>query len=240
LDLPVVEPLKKRIRISQTSRKLFESSSLAEQFALGRLLSSGNSDVYTAHDKITGRSVIIKIASIQSSSSSHLRLFREYMVLDNDLKECPHVPQVLSFVETSSNMFLVETPVGHALDDYLDNFNSAEVGKILAAWTVQLVQYLHAIHKCGIIHRDIKPQNIIVTPQTGELYFIDFDLAIVWATTSIYGFSGTKEFASANQLNGGTPCFGDDFESLCYTLYSLEKKNRLQAYTALYCRTEAI
>jgi hypothetical protein len=230
--LPCCEPAKKRPRIiRQSSHQAFNASALAKRFALGKCLSNGYTDVFAAHDNETGMAVVVKIASILPASNSHLRLHKEYIVLSGDLEKCSHVPKVLIFLESSSHMYLVETPLGQTLDDYLEQFSSVDVGKILVAWTVKLVEYLHNIHKCGIIHRDIKPENIMIVPQTGELYYLDLDLAIVTVEgVAKYnsGFSGTAKFASANQLNGGTPCFGDDFESLCYSLYNLENKKDLK------------
>lgn len=79
----------------------------------------------------------------------------------------------------------------------------------------KLINILHDIHQQGVIHRDIKPDNIIIT-DSAEPILIDFGLSAYCKTQRSAGF------ASQNALNGDYVYKSDDFESLCYTLYALE------------------
>jgi len=88
----------------------------------------------------------------------------------------------------------------------------------LMKWIPTLVSILAEIHKRAIIHCDIKPNNIIITPK-GDPIIIDFGLSV---PTNGFGYAGTNEFGSKNAVERRGCTCEDDFISLCYTLYSLE------------------
>lgn len=92
------------------------------------------------------------------------------------------------------------------------------------------------MHKRGVIHRDINPQNIVLERKASEvdevptIQLIDFGLATFWrAPDALEGFSqrtetedvGTWQFASDNTLAGLTQCRGDDLTCLALTLIYL-------------------
>jgi len=93
------------------------------------------------------------------------------------------------------------------------------------SWASTLLDTLRALHACGIIHGDIKPSNILCDHDDSVL-ICDFDCAavvddITFSQCNINrrGFRGTRSFASGSVLDGRSPCFDDDFESLCYTIF---------------------
>jgi len=108
---------------------------------------------------------------------------------------------------------------GVTLDQYVENYSGCVV-PLLLTWVPRMVQILSNIHQRRVIHRDIKPKNIILS--AGELYIIDFGLAVCTTVCFLSGFGGTKDFASKNALAGGYHTCDDDFESLCFTFYYLE------------------
>lgn len=94
------------------------------------------------------------------------------------LKQVSHVKGVnklLDFYEQAHSFVLVLERPNHCMDlfDYISE------KKILSEHTAkaffrQILDTVHGIHKSGVVHRDIKDENILVNTKTGELNLIDF------------------------------------------------------------------
>ncbi len=82
------------------------------------------------------------------------------------------------------------------------------------------------VHKRQIIHRDIKPNNILFHPVTKDLYLIDFGLSKFYSDEignhnpilNNAAFRGTHKFCSVSMHQGFEQSRKDDLESLCYVL----------------------
>ncbi len=92
------------------------------------------------------------------------------------------------------------------------------------------------MHKTGFLHRDIKPQNILLgreEPHAQKIFLVDFGLANQYLTdegahipkAKYNSVVGTAIFASVNAHNGKELARRDDLESLVYTLLYLFKGN---------------
>jgi len=136
----------------------------------------------------------------------------------------PNLPRVTDFfVEPSGMRYLVMDYIeGQNLETIVKQRGALPEQEALA-WLRQIldaVKYLHANH---IIHRDIKPQNIIITPQ-GKAMLVDFGIAKFYAmgTPTMSGARslGSPGFAPPEQYSGGTDERSDIY-SLGATLYFL-------------------
>lgn len=87
----------------------------------------------------------------------------------------------------------------------------------LSAW---LLCTLKAVHSRGVVHRDIKPDNIIVG-SSGDLTLIDFGCA---TQIGFLGGGGTPRYASKNALTGGRALTQDDFHSVARVIDTLQSK----------------
>jgi serine/threonine protein kinase len=103
------------------------------------------------------------------------------------------------------------------------------------SYFIEAVNVLETIHTLGILHRDIKPDNLMIKERShnaNQLYIIDFGLSKWFLDSSgnhmkektTKTMVGTIKYSSINIHNGIEPSRRDDLESLCYTFMSLYGK----------------
>ncbi len=137
----------------------------------------------------------------------------------------PHLPRVTNYFEEKGNAYLVMDYVeGENLEQCICRFGALPEEQV-ARWAVQLLDALAVCHERRIVHRDIKPQNVIIRP-TGEAVLVDFGLVKLWdprdpRTRSIVRGMGTYEFASPEHFYLGNRHTEprSDLYSLSATLY---------------------
>ena len=91
-----------------------------------------------------------------------------------------------------------------ALPDLMGNF---EVIKVILA---QLVAALQALHSQGIFHGDLKLENVLLSPEQGQIKLADFGLSCPEAKASF----GTPDYLAPEQLTGGQKSLASDCWSL--------------------------
>jgi len=137
----------------------------------------------------------------------------------------PHLPRVTDYFEEKGKAYLVMDFVeGENLERCVSRWGALPEGQV-ARWAVQLLDALALCHQWRIVHRDIKPQNIIIRP-TGEAVLVDFGLVKLWnprdpRTRSVVRGMGTYEYASPEHfyLGGHHTEPRSDLYSLSATLY---------------------
>jgi hypothetical protein len=137
----------------------------------------------------------------------------------------PHLVRVTDFFEERGNTYLVMDFVkGESLADRITGQGPLPEWQVLA-WGGQLLGALAYCHAQGVIHRDIKPQNVIIRPD-GQAVLVDFGLVKLWdpgdprTKTAMRGM-GTPEYAPPEQYEtemGHTDARSDIY-SLGATLY---------------------
>ena len=117
----------------------------------------------------------------------------------------PHLVRVTDFFEESGNAYLVMDFVeGQSLAKRIEQEGVLPEEDVLA-WGEQLLDALGYCHNQGIIHRDVKPQNVIVRPD-GQAVLVDFGLVKLWdpddprTKTAMRGM-GTPEYAPPEQYD---------------------------------------
>ena len=137
----------------------------------------------------------------------------------------PNLPRVSDHFEEDGNAYLVMDFVyGRRLDEVIAQEGNLTEDEILD-WARQLTEALGHCHERGVIHRDVKPQNVIITWQ-GQAILVDFGLAKLVdpddpRTRTVMRGLGTPEYAPPEQYDtrkGGTDPRTDIY-SLGATLY---------------------
>lgn len=187
--------------------------------------SGGMANVYKAYDNMLGRTVALKVLKAEHRGDmefvrrferearavltlSHENIVRSYAVgEDGDISYI-----VLEYVEGSTLKELIKSdgPVSP---------------KVAVSITAQVLDALAHAHESGIIHRDVKPQNVIITPR-GKAKLTDFGIARdVAATTRTYAGSnvvmGSVHYISPEQARGDDVTAASDIYSCAIMLFEM-------------------
>ena len=187
--------------------------------------SGGMANVYKAYDNMLGRTVALKVLKAEHRGDmefvrrferearavltlSHENIVRSYAVgEDGDISYI-----VLEYVEGSTLKELIKSdgPISP---------------KVAVSITAQVLDALAHAHESGIIHRDVKPQNVIITPR-GKAKLTDFGIARdVAATTRTYAGSnvvmGSVHYISPEQARGDDVTAASDIYSCAIMLFEM-------------------
>jgi predicted ATPase/Tfp pilus assembly protein PilF len=170
------EPRHRRFTLSFVFRKTrVIGRTLAHYQIVRKLGSGGMGDVYLAADTILGRSIALKVLSAEAGQRTDaMRRLVEEARAASALNH-PNIATIHELAESDGIQFMVmEYVEGVTLKDKI-NDGPLEMRMIVAVGC-QIADALHAAHTGGIIHRDIKSSNIMITPD-GRAKILDFGVA---------------------------------------------------------------
>ena len=189
---------------------------------LGRIGSGGMADVYKGKDHKLNRFVAIKV--LKSDYRSDEVFIKKFLSEAQAAAGLMH-PNVVNVYDVGQDRGLyymvMELVEGITLKDYIE-----KKGKISAKETVsisiQMVTGLQAAHNHHIIHRDIKPQNIIIS-KDGKVKVTDFGIARATTSTQTISTSvmGSVHYTSPEQARGGVVDEKRDIYSIGITMYEM-------------------
>ncbi|GIU96166.1 MAG: serine/threonine protein kinase [Gaiellaceae bacterium] len=187
-----------------------------------KLGGGGMADVYLAEDQELGRRVAVKIL--------HERYANDEQFVERFRREATHAaglshPNIVSIFdrgETNGSYFIVmEYVEGKTLKELIRTRGRCPVA-VAIAYTRQILSALRYAHRNGVIHRDIKPHNVIVDPE-GQLKVTDFGIARAGASqmTEEGAIIGTAQYLSPEQARGAPVDQTSDLYSCGVVLYEL-------------------
>lgn len=184
--------------------------------------SGGMAEVYEAYDEILERDVAVKVMlpGFAADSDFPERFYREAKASAS--LQNAHIVSVFDWGCSDGEYYIVmELLKGRVLSRFISE--NAPL-KIADAVTIgcQVCQALREAHGKGIIHRDIKPQNIMVLDD-GMVKVMDFGIAKAGNATSPFTtvIMGTASYMSPEQAQGKTPTPASDIYSLGVVLYEM-------------------
>ncbi len=184
----------------------------------------GMGKVYVATDERFKSVVAIKQTVFEDKNLR--KAFEREARLLNSFRH-PALPRVSDHFDENDGQFLVmEYIAGDDLAEMMERDGAAFPLEKVLNWADQLCDALDYLHAQNIIHRDIKPQNLKLTPN-GQIVLLDFGLAKgnptdaqhQTAAKSIFGYS--RSYASLEQIQGTGTEPRSDLYSLSATLYHL-------------------
>jgi tetratricopeptide (TPR) repeat protein/tRNA A-37 threonylcarbamoyl transferase component Bud32 len=186
----------------------------------------GMSVVYLAMDNRLNKSLVVKDIRKRSNSNNEL-LINSLVVEANMLKKLDHgsLPKIYDIIESEGDIYVVMDYIeGESLKERLKRDGKIPAKEVIE-WAKQLsnvLGYLHSRKPYPIIYRDMKPDNIMLTPE-GKIKLIDFGIAREFKTENLSDTTnlGTKGYAAPEQISGRQTDAKTDIYSLGITLYHL-------------------
>ena len=187
-----------------------------------KLGTGGMANVYLAEDQELGRSVAIKILDERHAADEQfVERFRREAKNAASLSH-PNIVSIYDRGEAEGTYYIaMEYLDGRTLKELLVRFGTPPV-KIAIGYTRQVLSALAFAHKYGLVHRDIKPHNVLVD-SGGHVKVTDFGIARSEASqmTEAGSIIGTAQYLSPEQARGAPVDQRSDIYSVGILLYEL-------------------
>ena len=188
---------------------------------ISRIGTGGMADVYKGLDRKLNRYVAIKVLKKEFSDDTKFVSKFKVEAQSAAILAHPNVVNVYDVAEESGvNYIVMELIEGITLKHYIEKRGQL-TPKEAVSIAVQVACGLEAAHKNHIVHRDIKPQNIIIS-RDGKVKVTDFGIARAASSNTISSAAmGSVHYTSPEQARGGYSDFKSDIYSLGITLYEM-------------------
>ena len=183
----------------------------------------GMANVYLANDTILDRKVAIKVLRGDlSNDEKFIRRFKREALSVSNLSH-PNIVEVYDVGEEDGNYYIVmEYIEGKTLKQLLQKRGALTLNEVIDIMT-QLTDGLAHAHEAYIIHRDIKPQNIMIE-DNGLVKITDFGIAMALNSTQLTqtnSVMGSVHYLPPEQANGKGSTVKSDIYSLGILMYEL-------------------
>ncbi len=158
--------------------------------------------VYRALDRTDNKIVALKLLRPEiASDANSLRRFENEVLLARGIRH-PNLCQAFDFHRTSTSAFVtMEYLEGVTLRDRLERGRRLEVSEALRI-AAQICDGLSELHKHRVVHRDLKPDNVVIQPN-GDVKLVDFGLARrIDPDATVTVAAGTPAYMAPEQMAG--------------------------------------
>jgi len=206
---------------------------IADRYVVGDLIGQGGmSSVYKGVDKKLGRQVAIKIMKAELSNDP---VFRERFKQEAQAASRMAHPTIVRVFDAGDEIIQTNTGPEELPFIVMEYIEGQDLRRLLAKGVIaqreacliveDVLTALEYSHKAGVVHRDIKPGNIMIT-KTGQVKVMDFGIARAVAESSssveqTTAILGTAAYFSPEQAKGDTVDARTDMYSAGVVLYEL-------------------
>jgi serine/threonine protein kinase len=212
---------------------------MSKRFQIDKKIGQGSfGDVYKGKDTYSDEWVAIKVEKTKKSKS---RLEQERDIYN--LVKGNGIPKIFHYEATDTpdasdqsngkdsdqptGKILIMSFLGPSLEELFDFCGRKFSLKSICMLGIQMIERMAHIHKCGIIHRDIKPDNFLIGigPEKSKVFLVDFGLSKSYVHNHNHiqfrndkNFTGTYRYSSIRNHRGIEQSRRDDLESVGYLL----------------------
>ena len=188
---------------------------------VGQVGTGGMSDVYKAKDHTLGRYVAIKV--LKSEFSEDTNFVSKFRTEAQSAAVLEH-PNIVNIYDVGSengiHYIVMEYVEGITLKTYIEKKGQLTYKEALSI-AIQVGRGIQAAHAKNIVHRDIKPQNIIISTD-GKVKVTDFGIARAVSENTIHSdVMGSVHYASPEQARNGYVSNRSDIYSLGIVMYEM-------------------
>ena len=188
---------------------------------LRKLGSGGMANVYLAEDEDLGRRVAIKILNDRYANDElFIERFRREAKSAAALSH-PNIVSIYDRGQAEGTYYIaMEVIEGRSLKELILTRGPLPIGQAIA-YTLEILDALRFAHRHGIIHRDVKPHNILIGGE--RLKVTDFGIARAGASqmTEAGSIMGTAQYLSPEQARGAPVTASSDLYSVGIVLYEM-------------------
>ena len=189
-----------------------------------RIATGGMGEVYRATDSTLGRAVAVKLLAERYSRDDAVRQrFTREALAAARLSGEPHIVTIFDVGEHAERPFIVmEYLSGGSLDQQIRKGGAQEPGQALE-WLEQAAQALDSAHRHGVVHRDVKPANLLLD-RNEAVHVADFGIASAAGMDSLTMTGtvlGTAGYLSPEQAQGDRATPASDRYALAVVAFEL-------------------
>src|SRR5574344_101585 len=181
----------------------------------------------------TGEADLYRVLDIKHSTECVLKLYRRKSAVKEEIIDKlshTHNPNIAELLDKGiirgCQYIVIPYYKNNSLGSYIEQGVRFSVAELKALIIPSIINGLKTIHDLGIIHKDLKPSNLMVSNDQAHIILIDFGISsITNGNTVVVTQTGKSPFYSAPETNTGLFLTDSDYYSLGITLYELVTGN---------------
>ncbi|MFF3063573.1 serine/threonine-protein kinase [Oerskovia sp. NPDC057915] len=206
-----------------------EGLALGDRYRLVRRIAIGGmGEVWVANDRALGREVAVKLLREEYAGNEDFLERLRTEARNSAALSHPNIAQMYDYGEQNQSGYLVmELVMGEPMADLLEREPVLMPSKLLPI-LAQTARALHAAHVAGVVHRDVKPGNILLEPR-GVVKITDFGVSLAAnqiPMTATGMVMGTAQYLSPEQAIGQAATGASDVYALGIVAYESVAGNR--------------